>query len=207
MNALEFVPGVFSGPRLGQSNCYLIRDRGQTVLVDCGMPKDREQIGRFLALAGWRLDVVALTHGDIDHRGAATALAKAADAEVWAGALERPFLSGSLRPRRLVRRMMTHVLSPVAVDRWLKEGDEVAGFRVWETPGHTAGHLSLVRTADRVVVAGDALVVSREGPILPRPWLNEDQEQAQKSAARLLALGPSWLLTGHGRPWKGPEGA
>ncbi|MHB1980157.1 MAG: MBL fold metallo-hydrolase [Sulfobacillus sp.] len=198
---VELVPGVFAGPRLRQSNCYLVHDKTLTVLVDAGMPGDHPEISRWLSDSGWRLDAVVLTHGDVDHRGQVAQLASAAGAEVWAGREERSFLEGSLRPRRLVRRVMARLMRPVAVDRWLGPEDEVAGFAVWHTPGHTAGHLSLVRLADRVVIAGDALVVGRQGPIMPRSWLNEDQEQATSSAAHLRAIGPSWLLTGHGPPW------
>lgn len=198
---LELAPGVFAGPRLRQSNCYLIHGEAQTVLVDAGMPQDHQAVSAWLAASGVNLDAVVLTHGDMDHRGRAAELAQASGVDVWAGASERSYLDASLRAHRLVRRAMAHLMRPLAVGRWLGSGDEVAGFTVWETPGHTAGHLSLVRMGDRVVIAGDALVVGRQGPVLPRSWLNEDHDQAAASARRLLAISPSWLLTGHGPPW------
>ena len=43
------------------------------------------------------------------------------------------------------------------VDRKLNEGDEVAGFRVIDVPGHSAGHVAFWRESDRVLVLGDVL--------------------------------------------------
>ena len=43
------------------------------------------------------------------------------------------------------------------VDRVLGEGDEVAGFRVLDTPGHSAGHVAFWRESDRVLILGDVL--------------------------------------------------
>ena len=47
--------------------------------------------------------------------------------------------------------------SPHPVSRQLREGDEVGGFRVLETPGHTIGHVAFWREADRTLIVGDVL--------------------------------------------------
>ena len=39
------------------------------------------------------------------------------------------------------------------VDRKLNEGDEVAGFKVIDVPGHSAGHVAFWRESDGVLVA------------------------------------------------------
>ncbi len=203
----ELAPGVFAGPRLPGANCYLIREGEVTVLVDAGMPGDHRRLAGWLESEAIRLDVVLLTHGDVDHRGRAGELARMHGAEVWAAEGERPFLTGGLRPRRLLRRVMVHLIRPVPVDRWLTANDQVAGFTVWETPGHTLGHISLVRQEDRVVLAGDALVVGRQGPTLAARWVNEDQAAAAESGQRLCQIQPTLLLTGHGPPWRPEAGA
>lgn len=202
----ELAPGVWAGPRLPSSNCYLLRHHDRWVLVDAGMPRDYDRLAGWLEAMAIRLDLVLLTHGDIDHRGRADKLAAAYGVQVWAGAGERPFLSGGLRPHSPLRRVMVHLMRPLAVDCWLEAGDQVAGFAVWPTPGHTAGHISLVREADGVVLAGDALVVGRHGPVLPAPWLNENQSAARESGQRLRRLAPRLLLTGHGPPWRPDAG-
>ena len=43
------------------------------------------------------------------------------------------------------------------VDRTLAEGDEVAGFRVLDAPGHSKGQVAFWRESDRVLVLGDVL--------------------------------------------------
>ena len=74
------------------------------------------------------------------------------------------------------------------------------GWRFAWTPGHTAGHVSLVRPADRVVIAGDA--------VLPKitPTLGVNRQRADPvgdygaALDRLEALDPSLVLPGHGAP-------
>ena len=65
------------------------------------------------------------------------------------------------RPGEIMARMPRHWLSgtigalwtgpPHPVSRRLGEGDEVGSFMVIETPGHTAGHISFWREADRML--------------------------------------------------------
>ena len=43
------------------------------------------------------------------------------------------------------------------VDRALKEGDEVGGFKVLDVPGHSAGHVAFWRESDGVLILGDVL--------------------------------------------------
>ena len=67
----------------------------------------------------------------------------------------------------LARSQPDHRLNRLAVrywagpghpfDRRLREGDEVAGFTVLETPGHAPGHVAFWREADRVLILGDVL--------------------------------------------------
>ena len=58
---------------------------------------------------------------------------------------------------------------PVA--RRLREGDEVGGFTVLETPGHSPGHVAFWREADRTLVAGDVLFGRHR--VTGRPGLHE----------------------------------
>ena len=46
---------------------------------------------------------------------------------------------------------------PHPVARRLQEGDEVAGFRVLDVPGHSPGHVAYWRESDRVLICGDVL--------------------------------------------------
>ncbi len=46
---------------------------------------------------------------------------------------------------------------PHKVDRALREGDEVAGFRVVHAPGHGRGEVIFFRESDRVAICGDVI--------------------------------------------------
>ena len=59
----------------------------------------------------------------------------------WLNALQQRFWTGPPHP----------------VARALDEGDEVAGFTVLETPGHSPGHVAYWRESDRVLILGDVL--------------------------------------------------
>jgi glyoxylase-like metal-dependent hydrolase (beta-lactamase superfamily II) len=91
------------------------------------------------------------------------------------------------------------------VSRRLAEGDEVAGFTVIATPGHTAGHVSYWRAADRMLVVGDVLANMNFLTGLPKlrepPWFfTADPAANRDSARKLAALEPALVCFGHGPP-------
>jgi glyoxylase-like metal-dependent hydrolase (beta-lactamase superfamily II) len=81
----------------------------------------------------------------------------------------------------------------------LREGDEVAGWRVLELPGHADGHICLERGG--VLVAGDHLL----GAITPTVGLYPESRPDPlgdylDSLRRTIELAPSLALPGHGDP-------
>lgn len=94
--------------------------------------------------------------------------------------------------------------------RGLKDGEELefasGALRVVHTPGHTPGSCSLLREADRTVIAGDT-VLKR---ITPNPILSPDPVDPRKrfrsleeylvSLARLRSFAPTLVYGGHGEP-------
>lgn len=95
------------------------------------------------------------------------------------------------------------------VDRRLREGDEVAGFRVLDTPGHSAGHISLWRESDRTLICGDVFTnintsTGLPGLHEPRPYFTPDPQRNRESMRRLAALEPALVCFGHGRPLRDP---
>jgi glyoxylase-like metal-dependent hydrolase (beta-lactamase superfamily II) len=121
---------------------------------------------------------------------------------------------------QIMARMPRHWLSAVVgprwigpphpVDRHLREGDEVGGFRVIETPGHTAGHISFWREHDRVLVVGDVLAnmsIWTGIPMLREPEriFSLNPAMNRRSAVRLAGLEPRLLCFGHGPPLRDPR--
>ena len=187
------------------------------------------EAGVLHAAGGWdAIRVHVVTHMHMDHVGLAARVREASGASVWMGRLdaermahaaahpgeEESYRAALLRrcgaPEEMVRaveevrRVAERLAPPVLVDGILDgEAGEIPGAAGWRflwTPGHTAGHVSLHRPADGVLIAGDA--------ILPRitPTLGVNRQRVDPvgdyvaALDRLLSLPPSLVLPGHGRP-------
>ena len=185
-------------------NVYLMGD----VLVDAGSRYARRRILR--QLKGRPVSAHALTHAHPDHQGASQAVCEELGIPFWAGAgdadaAEDPDLIRQRQPdhptTRRMHRWLTGPGHPVA--RRLKEGDEIAGFKVLEVPGHSAGHVAFWREGDRVLVLGDVLTnmdVIKATPGLHEPkwFFTPDPARNRESARRLAALEPAVVCFGHG---------
>jgi glyoxylase-like metal-dependent hydrolase (beta-lactamase superfamily II) len=154
-------------------NVYFIgRPGGAWVLVDAGLPGfSREIIDAAEARfgAGARPEAIILTHGHFDHAGSALALAEYWGVPIHAHSLEMPYLNGRSPyppPDPTIGGAMAF-LSRFLPSRGIDLGDRVRelkpnefpGIPGWEwmrTPGHSPGHISLFRSSDRVLLAGDA---------------------------------------------------
>lgn len=185
------------------------------------------------AAGGWNgVCLHVITHMHRDHVGLAARALRAAPAPVAMGALdaermafaaanphdEAAYRADLLRragaPAEMVRAVEAAIsgsgaLAPPFTADVLLRGDDgdlpgAPGWRwVW-TPGHTAGHVSLYRPADGVLIAGDA--------VLPRitPTLGVNRQRADPvgdyvaALERLEALSPVLILGGHGAP-TGPQ--
>ena len=133
---------------------------------------------------GWgNVGHVILTHLHGDHIGSLGAVMDAAtQADGYAGADDIPRI-GSPRPLTAVG-----------------DGDQVMGLEVIETPGHTAGHISVFDPAGSVLVAGDALNGGGSGVTGANARFTADMDRANASARKMAALMPNTVLFGHGEP-------
>ena len=85
-------------------------------------------------------------------------------------------------------------------DILLKDGDVISGLRVMHVPGHTRGSVALYRE-DGVVFSGDALLADSAGRVgSPARRLAINPTRAIESAEKIVALGFTTLLPGHGPP-------
>jgi glyoxylase-like metal-dependent hydrolase (beta-lactamase superfamily II) len=179
------------------------------VLVDAGTRHAGRRILR--QLRGHTVTAHALTHVHPDHQGASRQVCEALGIPLWCGAADADAMeTGRIWAQhpahwshRLLDRVWTGPAFPVA--RRLREGDEVGGFIVLETPGHTAGHISFWRSSDRVLVLGDVLTNMRvltgvPGLREPATIYTPDPERNRESARRLAALEPALVCFGHGPP-------
>jgi glyoxylase-like metal-dependent hydrolase (beta-lactamase superfamily II) len=174
---------------------------------------------------------IIMTHGHFDHVGALEELAKRWEVPVYAHELERPYLDGSASyppPDPSVGGGLMSMLAPlyprgpVDVSRWLQtlphDGSvpHMPGWRWLHTPGHTPGHVSLWRKADRTIVAGDAFITTRQESAYavtvqepemhgPPMYYTTNWENARISVELLASLEPERVITGHGPAMQGAE--
>lgn len=199
---------LLSGRPAYAVNVYLAGD----TLIDAGTRWARRRIMR--QLEGQQLSLLALTHCHPDHQGAAHAVCThfnvpmachQADADAAEG--RSPML-----PRNWIIGLGERVWAgpPHQVGRMLRDGDQVAGFRVVHAPGHTPGHVIYFRESDRLAIAGDVLtninfLSGRVGLQQPPAFFCVDPVQNLRSIQILWELRPAIICLGHGPPLYGPE--
>ena len=184
-------------------NCYLLED----VLVDAGT---RWAAGRILGQVRNRgVSLVVLTHCHPDHQGAAARICSQLHIPLACHEREAAAMEGRepMQPDIGIVRLGHKVWAGPdhRVDRLLREGDEVGGFQVIETPGHTPGHISLFRQHDRLLIAGDVLAnvhffTNKPGLRLPPSRFCSDPVENRHSIVRLAMLEPNTVCFGHGPP-------
>jgi glyoxylase-like metal-dependent hydrolase (beta-lactamase superfamily II)/predicted ester cyclase len=199
-------------------NVYLIEDDGGVTLFDAGI----EAMGTTVAAAGARfggIKRVVLGHADADHRGTAPVLGAPVychPAERSAAESNEPFRDywdlHKLAPhgRLLLGRLLpSWDGGAVPVAGTVQEGDEVAGFRVVDLPGHAPGLIGLFRESDRLALVTDCFYTldpqtGKKGAArVPHPAFNIDTDQARTSIRKLAELNPSAAWSGHADPVTG----
>jgi hydroxyacylglutathione hydrolase len=189
-------------------NVYLLED----VLIDAATRWARRRILR--QLEGHPVRLVALTHCHPDHQGAARAVCERFGVLLACHKEDVPAMEGrapmtpSNRIIRLGQRVWGGPAHPVGMV--LHEGDELAGFRVVHSPGHTPGHALFFRERDRVAIAGDVLanihfLTGRVGLFEPPRVFTADREQNRQSIQLLIDLKPKLVCFGHGPPLRDPQ--
>lgn len=187
-------------------NAYLVGD----VLVDAGARFDAKKI--LQQMRGRALTAHALTHAHPDHQGASKRVCDTFGVPFWVPEgdvekAERPEAIREEQPSNAINRLFFKAMAGPGhpVDRPLREGDEVAGFTVLDTPGHSRGHISFWRESDRVLVLGDVLnsmdvITAMPGLREPKTYLTPDPALNRASARRLGELEPALVCFGHGPP-------
>ena len=132
---------------------YLIEDEGQVTVFDAGI-RGMERGIRSVAAGLGGVKRIVLGHGHPDHRGAAPGLDapvfchpdNVADTQGDGGEHYFRFSELDWYARPVFPRMLgVWDGGPVQVEGTVKEGDDVAGFKVIDLPGHAPGMIGLWR--------------------------------------------------------------
>jgi len=187
-------------------NVYLVED----VLIDAATRRAGRRILR--QIEDREVSAHALTHAHPDHQGASDEVCGKLGIPYWVGERDVPYAE---EPELIAESQGSHPFNRFAlrywagpgrnVDRALREGDEVAGFKVIDVPGHSPGHVAYWRESDGVLILGDVLnnvnvTTGVPGLNEPKPYLTPDPVENRRSARKLAPLEPQLVLFGHGRP-------
>ncbi len=229
-SAERVVDGLFWMRTLMSNVCFVAADRGW-VLIDAGFRGYSQAIVEAArTLFGTSPPAaILLTHAHFDHVGNLRSLLRAWDVPIYAHELELPYLTGrSAYPppdplagggalawaAKLYPRRPLNVHGRVEA---LPSGGDVPGLSGWRwlaTPGHTAGHVSFLREHDGVLVAGDAVITTRQESLMavatqqlelhgPPAFYTQNWYAAAQSVRTLADQRPSVLVSGHGSPMSG----
>lgn len=186
-------------------NCYVIED----VLIDAGIRTSASKIVK--AIKDKSITKHALTHAHADHQGSSRILCETLNIPLLCSEPEKAFAENG----NVIREYPNpnHIISKFQKNFWagkgypvsetLKEGDQIGGFTVIETPGHSSGHISFFREKDGVLIVGDVmtnmnLLTTKVSLHEPPHLFTANKKTNRKSILKLASLQPKILCFGHG---------
>lgn len=207
--------------RLGFDRCYLLKSDG-AIAVDAGAPGQGRKFKRGLERASvdpHDVRLVVITHGHWDHVGSAKEIKNLTGAKLALHRLEADCLERSMkllptgvtpwgRVFGALHKLFVPLIAiaPAKVDVLLGEEElSLADFgipgRVFHTPGHTAGSVSVLLDGGEAFVGDLAMnrFPLRFSPGLP--IFADDPLAVSRSWRRLLDNGATTIYPAHGKPF------
>jgi glyoxylase-like metal-dependent hydrolase (beta-lactamase superfamily II) len=184
------------------TNAYLLTEPGlgEAVLVDAPLGV-WAQVEPILAAERCRLGMLWLTHGHWDHTQGAAEVVRRSGARTHGHPEDRPLYEHPELMRPLV--FPGAVLEPVAIDRWLGDGDRVKALgvaaAVSHVPGHCPGSLMFHFEEAKAAFPGDAIFRGSVGRT-DIPGGDFAQLEASIRGRIYVLADDTQLYPGHGGP-------
>ena len=223
----EQAPGVFlvEGPA---SNWIVVRDGSGFMLIDSGYPADcplvLESI-RHLGLQPANARAVLITHGHVDHTGAAAHFSGTYGTPILCAPEELAHVQGKEKHQVTFGQVLVRAWRP-RVFRWMLHVIKAGAFtakpatraQAWDVatlrslpgrpeailvPGHTPGNAAILLPAAGAIAVGDSFAAShplslKTGPQMLHHMYHSDPDAALESTRRLDGVQASAVLPGHG---------
>lgn len=203
--AAQIAKNLYRLPTLGPFiNSYALFNADSSVtLVDCGLKGSSTKLIRDLASIGKHpndVTNIVLTHAHDDHIGGAASMIK--DCEVKNVMMHEddsylppkgktPSRDDSRLSGKIMKLLPDRGYEPFEVTKRLSDGEIIntaGGLQVIHTPGHTAGHISLLHLESETLITGDSIfnMTSRMTWALSGFCVN--YKQSQDTAKKFLDL-------------------
>jgi hydroxyacylglutathione hydrolase len=195
----------------GLGLAFLIELPQGLFLIDSGSPGQHGRVlAKMKALGRSDLKMIWITHAHYDHYGSAAALRELTGAQIGVHPADAQNLEKGQSPLGTTRRygfllrlalpLVNRVkpLPATAPDFTLEDGETLERFgldaTVLHTPGHTPGHTSLLLPGG-IAFAGDLIAGVPKKRV--QYLVATDWSQLPASLARLQAIRPEWVYSGH----------
>ncbi|WP_372762300.1 MBL fold metallo-hydrolase [Pseudoalteromonas sp.] len=180
-------------------NCRIIACEHTRLAVVVDPGGDCEKITAKLTEHGLTLTAIWLTHGHLDHVGAAEQLRQQFNVNIIGPQQDEHFWF-----ENLPMQAQMFGFAPVTAfypDQWLAHGDEITvgelRFSVRHCPGHTPGHVVFYQSQQQCVIVGDVIFNGSIGRT-DFPKGNSEQLIASINSQILTLPDNTRILAGHG---------
>jgi glyoxylase-like metal-dependent hydrolase (beta-lactamase superfamily II) len=195
---------------------YLIVETDHLILIDTGFMGNHKAIINNINKIGFGpkdLKLILITHSDGDHYGALDNLEKTTSARVGTSAIEAKAIQTGSVSRELkaigLQKILFNLFSKIVgrnpknahVDDILIPGQVLpvlGGLTVLDTSGHTPGHISFYSESEKILFAGDSIVVQKKKLTPSTGSICWNEEKARQSFDMQIKLNPQLICAGHG---------
>ncbi len=202
----------------------LLKDAHELIMVDCGYPDSMPKLEHAMKKMGLSLNQltkIVITHHDHDHMGALKEIKDRYPlVQILCSREEAPYITGQSKSLRLQQAEALQDTLPesekeggLMFQRFISSIQKVdsvttvnsaeilpicGGIEILDTKGHMPGHISLYIKEQKVLIAGDALVVENGKLCMAMPQYLLNKRDAQDSIRNLQNYDIEKIICYHG---------